>query len=219
MSSHSSKYRTCNRQVNISPVTNDDGLILDGHISVGHWESECQELLVRATVECSRARVLEVGYGLGMASAAISRANPRHHVLIESNPTLAHQCQMRHGIRLPEAVICSTWQRIATILRPESFDAIVFDSDPDAPADLGWETPQVLNWVLPAIRELSPLLDKTGRFGFIDFTGTVFGSPLFKSVTSEHCMLASVHPIRIDPPIDCRYASPGECHIVCIQRD
>ena len=188
-------------------------MVVSGYVSVGAWELECQRMLVKLAVPTSGLSVLEIGYGLGLASTAIQTGcSPALHVTVEANPAVA--CGAL-GRRIGnEILIVSRWQSIFRHLAVGTFDSIVFDPDPEVPADISWNSSDVANWALPGITSLSPLLRPGGRFGCLDFTNQLLLTSDFSARANELGLAVDSAQVPISPPNDCKYARPGYATVV-----
>ncbi len=107
-----------------------DSLKILGHPVMEAWETGYMEELAR--VACSRkGRVLEVGYGMGIASQAIQTHNVEEHIIIESNAEVyQHLLQFKKEATKPVVAIQDFWQNIIGKFESESFDGILFDTYP-----------------------------------------------------------------------------------------
>jgi hypothetical protein len=139
-----------------------------------------------------------------MASVFVQRLAPSYHLILESQNAIAVA-----ALSVPETrnrhVLQIRWQEAASLLRSHSFDSIVFDSDPDVPADLGWGSQEVFAWIEPAMKGLCPLLGRRGKFGFIDFSNHVAAQFAFRRVLARMRLSLSVTSQAIEPPQTCRY--------------
>lgn len=194
----------------------DESLILSGHVSVGAWEESCQKALVEITVPAPGLKVLEIGYGLGMASRALSGARfPALHVIVERDAGIAGDA-LRSGAIGSATLLVSDWVTAAHTLRQGTFDAIVFDADPEVAADISWKVADVCRWALPAMRGLSPLLKPGGRMGFLDFTSELRSNNEFVEAMLRSGLTLEHYQVPIWPPPSCRYARPGNASIMVI---
>jgi len=187
--------------------------VLSGHVSVGAWELECQRALVELTVPTSGLAVLEIGYGLGMASVAIQTEHaPTVHITVEANRTVAGNA-LRRSVG-NEILLVAKWQSIAGLLARSTFDSVIFDPDPEIPADISWTASDVVAWALLGMTSLSPLLRPGGRFGFVDFTNQVLLIDEFSARAAKLGMVVESVQIPISPPTDCKYARPGDATVI-----
>lgn len=95
------------------------------------WEASYVEALARAASESGGA-VLEVGYGLGVATALI-QANPAvsNHLVVECHPDIAVQCiaTWRESLATQRMhVIIGLWHQVAPKLPASAFDGILYST-------------------------------------------------------------------------------------------
>ena len=93
------------------------------------WEQPYMEALVEALDVSEEDAVLEVGYGLGFSAAAIRRARPRRHVVVECDATVARRAREA----LPDATVAeATWQDALAAAAPDGapYTSVFFDDFP-----------------------------------------------------------------------------------------
>lgn len=202
------------RAFNLSVTVDSIGLWRDGACSVGFWEADIQRVLVDSVIRSTGQRVLEVGFGLGLAHAQLQSWRPQIHIVVEADldvkPAIGQSaCTMWSGLR---------WQQAVDRLPDAYFEGIVFDPDPERPADLGWTPERVREWAWSGISHLSQKLALGGHFGFLDFTGKALDDAEFNaSVIGIGCSARRVR-VFVDPPQSCKYATRGWAEVVVVKR-
>jgi guanidinoacetate N-methyltransferase len=109
-------------------------LKIAGYDVMEAWERPYMERL--ATIAASNGgTVLEVGYGMGIAAAALQACNVDSHVVIECHPDVMAHCVVTHRAALASGsmhLMTGYWQDVAPMLAAGSFDGILFDTYPVA---------------------------------------------------------------------------------------
>ena len=112
------------------PQRSDGELVLDGQAVVGVAEKELQEALARSLARPGD-RVIEIGYGLGLAHDALRQIGLGEHWVIEGNKWLAAECiSESSGDSSVPIVVFDTWEHALGLLPAAYFDAILFDPFP-----------------------------------------------------------------------------------------
>ncbi|HSX44461.1 MAG TPA: hypothetical protein VLF87_00745 [Patescibacteria group bacterium] len=107
-------------------------LRIAGHPVMEDWEANYMDKLAEIAASKGGA-VLELGYGLGLSSAAIQTRGVDAHFIIECHPDVVTRSiqDLHEGIQASRVHILSGfWQDITPRLRAESFDGILFDTYP-----------------------------------------------------------------------------------------
>ncbi|EGB02494.1 putative Guanidinoacetate N-methyltransferase [Aureococcus anophagefferens] len=141
-------------------------LIIDGAVVMD--TQEAAYMVDLAGNLAGAASVLEIGYGLGLAAAAIQRlgavddgaGNGRdveEHVIVEANAAvlralLASDLGARSGVK----ALLGFWQEVVPLLRAESFDAVFFDPFPNDLERLGGACAHQRGFMAEAFRVLRP---------------------------------------------------------------
>jgi len=97
-------------------------LYVNGIPAVSRVEQCLQQNLVRATGIQVGERVLEIGYGLGMASKSIQGYQPTYHCVVELNQELADYARIQG-----RNVWCMDWKNYR---KSFGYDRIIFDPCP-----------------------------------------------------------------------------------------
>jgi guanidinoacetate N-methyltransferase len=107
-------------------------LKIGGHPVMEDWENGYMRMLAEIAAS-NGGTVLELGYGMGLSSAAIQSHDIGTHCVVECHPdVLAKAVQDLHDpIENNRAHILSGfWQDVTPLLRSDTFDGILFDTYP-----------------------------------------------------------------------------------------
>lgn len=157
----------------------EQGLTIGGTTIVGAWEENLQRTLVRETVAL-HDRVLEIGYGLGFAAAAIRSLGPTEHVIIEAHPAVARSASDELLDCENVRIVCDFWQDQTPPGRPHRFHSIIYDPYPvetKRPFDGSLE--MTLEFALDFLPHARDWLVEGGRCGFLDFSCKLASAPAF----------------------------------------
>ena len=197
----------------------EKGLLHNGFVSVGFWERPIQETLVEQVVWKKGLNVLEIGYGLGMAANAIQKLrHPAQHIIFEADQIVADRSQKEMAWS-DHVLVVQRWQTPGDYLGAMLFDALVFDSDPEIPADLRWEVDDIFEWIKPPLMLLRRHLAKTARFGFIDFSNRISRHDPFIELANH--LGATIHEKKCSaiPYSGCQYSETGDSTVVTLRWD
>lgn len=109
---------------------NERGLTILGHPVMQTWETPYMNALAGIATG-NGGRVLEVGYGMGIAAGLIQRYPITEHVVIEANREVFER--LTEFIRCashPVTALFGFWEDVVGSLASESFDGILFDPYP-----------------------------------------------------------------------------------------
>ena len=155
-------------------------------------EQGIQEQMVEQVVsECDR--VLEIGYGLGLASSAIERKRPSLHTIVEANEilTLTARNKMRNA-----KVICGFWEDIVGA-RLGSYDSVIFDACSSLTSEQGSAVDLAIKHLIPVWQVLLPRMKSGTKIGAIVPTGNLTEAELVA------LMPAGVKSFTLNNSIDC----------------
>jgi guanidinoacetate N-methyltransferase len=117
------------------PTYSNGNLELHGFQVMQTWEAELMAAMA-SDVTRRNGRVLEIGFGLGIAAREIRRFRPDLHVIIEANAHIAasaRQTYRREISRGAVQVIDGFWEDVVSALskkRGAGYDGILFDTFP-----------------------------------------------------------------------------------------
>lgn len=115
-----------------SAVFTEHELKIAGHPVMEDWESDYMMMLAKIATS-KGGNVLELGYGMGLSSAAIQAQDIETHCVVECHPDVLAKAvvDLREPLESNRAHILSGfWQEVTPLLRSESFDGILFDTYP-----------------------------------------------------------------------------------------
>ena len=194
----------------------DAGLFIGSSSIVERWEQPIQEALADAVCVAPFLRVLEVGYGLGMAARQVALSEPRSHWIIEAHPIVAKHARQATRNANNTVVVEGLWESVVPTLGSSSFDGIVFDGYPFDDQSFDGAAESTCRQVGPFLQEAFRLLRSGGRLAFLDFsrhahvTLEPIASALFSRMTHIRVSVAI--------PVFCAYASGSVGHVVVLQK-
>lgn len=112
------------------PEFRRDGLYIVGECVVAHNEAAAQAALADALTGPNVQRLLEIGYGLGLAHRRVRRDPPVEHWVVEGNEELAGACRAGTTGKPAARIMCDTWESVLDSAPPGYFDAVLFDPYP-----------------------------------------------------------------------------------------
>ena len=107
-------------------------LEIDGHRVMEDWEHGYMQRL-SAVATRNGGAVLELGYGLGLASKAIQARNIESYTIIECHPDVLTKCLIDNRTAFERGMIhlySGFWQDTTPSLASGIFDGILFDTYP-----------------------------------------------------------------------------------------
>ena len=172
------------------------------------WETQLMVRMAEA-VSWKHAKVLEIGYGLGISAGLIQQRQPQVHVIIEANSQVAQAARDRlwpADAHAPPYVIEAFWQEVLSealveAYAPGGFDGILFDTFPLSPRE-------VRRNHFDFFPHVSSLLRSGGNFTYY--------SDEAESLSEEHRArlqsafgdtLVETEIVTVAPPHDCEYWS------------
>jgi guanidinoacetate N-methyltransferase len=201
------------------PMYSDDGLELHGFQLMQTWERALMHAMAK-DVSCAGGRVLEVGFGLGIAARAIRRSRPALHVIVESNKHIAAKVRSLYRREIADhrvEVIAEFWEEAIDVLKARSgagFDGILFDTFPLRASQLRRNHYEFFPIA-------SALLVNEGKFTYfsdeVDSLGAEHQRRLFEAFGPQ--LALDLRRINVSPPKTCEYwRSPSILHVVVTKR-
>jgi guanidinoacetate N-methyltransferase len=204
----------------------EESLRIEGHPVMEAWEQPYMAALA-AAVAFPGARILEVGFGLGLASRAIQSHRPVEHVIIEANgdvyqrlvafaASAASKVTPRQGL----------WEAVVPTLESASFDGILYDTYP-----LSAEEQHVHQFAF--VREAMRLLKPGGKLTYCNLTSTgllkesfatwdaLFEEtqrPRLKEAGVREDEIAGYSLFPVSPPATCEYFRHDRALVPVLQR-
>ena len=185
------------------------GLEIGSLTEVEWWEEPVQVSLARSA-SAESSRILEIGYGLGLASRYLQVIPLDLHCIIDMHALLLD----RIGVCFHNAnavIINSTWEKSIPLLRDSCFDSIIFDASGGQHFDGTKEA--TIGFIRDALPACNRLLRKGGIFWFIDFSTEVRQLAELKDDALEYEELI-IESVSIEPPSDCMYARHRTANVV-----
>ena len=174
------------------------------------WERPAMEVI--AGMCKPNDRVLELGYGLGIAAQAIQKRRPRLHVIVEANKAVASRARGDLASPIAEGradVVEGFWEETVDAYSARGpYEVIVFDTFP-----------------------LEPRAMRRNHFEFFPLAARLLApGGVFTYVSDESLTISTTHqrelrrwfgdarvvlePIRVQPPASCEYwAAPWMLHV------
>jgi guanidinoacetate N-methyltransferase len=186
-----------------SPAAYDaHSLKIAGYPVMEDWELPYMERL--AEIATSKGgTVLEVGYGMGIAAAALQARKVDSHVVIECHPDVIARCVDTHRSALASGsmhLMTGYWQDVTPMLAAGSVDGILFDTYPVCPQEM-------VGTHLFFFEEAYRLLKPGGVLTYFTSETTTLGAPHLEGLERAGFERRNIHfeLCPVDPPDDCRY--------------
>ncbi|MEW8436883.1 MAG: class I SAM-dependent methyltransferase [Candidatus Thiodiazotropha taylori] len=187
------------------PVVEEDQCLLIGQHQVMHrWQAPLMEILAQNVCQ-NGGNILEIGFGLGIASEAIQRCDIKSHTIIEGHPAVFQRmvdwAQARSGANI--RTVPGLWS--SAIPRLGTFDGVLFDPYPLNEDEFRQHWLEDITFAAHFFPHASRLLREDGRFTYY--------SNEIDSVSREHQrqLLRYFRRIEIEivdglcPPPSCQY--------------
>jgi guanidinoacetate N-methyltransferase len=203
-----------------------ESLRIEGHPVMEAWEQPYMAALA-AAVSFPGARVLEVGFGLGLASRAIQSLCPSEHVIIEANGDVYRRLvEFAAGAASKVTPRQGLWEEVVPTLESASFDGILYDTYP-----LSAEDQHVHQFAF--VREAMRLLKPGGKLTYCNLTSTgllkesfATWDSLFEETQRPRLREAGVREEEItgyslfpvSPPSTCKYFRHDRALVPVLQR-
>ncbi|WP_145568001.1 class I SAM-dependent methyltransferase [Yersinia mollaretii] len=115
---------------NAQAKLNEERLDILGHPVMQSWESSYMGELAKVAAS-NGGRVLEVGFGMGIASRHLQDCGVKEHVIIEANADVFHTL-LDFANKAPHKVIpiFGLWESVIGLLSDNYFDGILYDTYP-----------------------------------------------------------------------------------------
>lgn len=189
----------------------ETGLKIGDSSVVEYWEEPIQKQLAKLTAN-KGSRILEVGFGLGLASKNIQCIKPEQHIIIEAHPEVAKHALQEHIKNHNVIIISSFWEDVIEQL-VGGFDGIVFDTYPTDGSNFVGRVEDTINLVIPFLHYSASLLKSNGVICFIDFFG-VDENRWFEIADDFGLTYESRHLTNVKPPHDCSYTLKANSYII-----
>ncbi len=191
--------------------TDDGKLTILGHPVMQQWEDTFMLELARAAAK-SGGTVLEVGFGMGIASGHLAALGVDEHVVVEANRDvylhlLDFAARSAHRV-IP---IFGSWKTVLPVLAEAHFDGILYDTYPNSHDEM--HTHQ-FDFAQGAIRTLRPggVLTYCNLTSWGNLRTEYDCDVMFNKTQAPYLRSAGFSDIgcevvAVDPPEDCAYYS------------
>lgn len=181
------------------------GLQIGDFEVIQYWEEPCMREMARIA-SSEHGDVLEIGYGLGLASNYIQEFNVRSHTIIELHPGVFKRLATWAASKPNVKAIEGAWEDIVSTFQDESFDAILFDAFPLSPEALHKNH---FDFFPHAFR----LLRKNGIFTYYS------DEPKYLSGEHQEILLrqftqVTIKKVAVNPGGTCQYWKEGQMIVV-----
>ena len=178
-------------------VFTEDTLFIAGVQVMQRWETPIMRFLAR-TVTAAGGKILEVGFGMGIAADYIAKYGCAHHTIIEAHPHVAARARA-WAARAPHAVTVheAFWEDWVRVASRERYDGILFDTSPTTEAERDV-------WYREFIPIAAKLLRPGGVFTYYSNEGHDF-SPCHRALLRKHFTDVRFVPITSLAPRRCEY--------------
>ncbi|WP_146012707.1 MULTISPECIES: class I SAM-dependent methyltransferase [unclassified Pseudomonas] len=202
---------------------NKEKLEICGHPVMESWESFYMLELAK-TASKNGGRILEVGFGLGIASRHIQSFGISEHVIIEANvdvfKTLIEFSKTAEYKVIP---ILGKWESVIDLLADEYFDGVLYDTYP-----LNEE--QMHSHQFAFIHKAKRIMKSGGRLTYCNLTSwgnlrkEYTSVELFKLTQAPKIEKAgfrnySFHIVEVNPPETCPYYNFNDVIVPCVRKD
>jgi guanidinoacetate N-methyltransferase len=208
--------RTEDEWPSLSAQYDEVGLFIGDYSVVEHWEQPVQEALARSICHSSSARILEIGYGLGLAAKIVTSFTPTEHTIVEAHPDVV--CRALTEMPPSTHIISGLWEQIVPSLNSDYFDGIIYDAYPMTGNPFDGSSQSTFSHVRPFLSEGARLLQKGGLLGFLDYSCAVTLLEDFNFAVGDLFSEFFVKKIEVEVPNNCSFAR-GNCgHILILKK-
>lgn len=175
-------------------------LLIGGLVAMSSWEKPYMKRLAEIAA-LNGGKILEIGFGMGLASNFIEHHKIVSHTIIEPHPDVVKKAvEWKNLQKHPERIkiIKGFWQDVAGDFKDGEFDGILFDTYPMTEKEIHRNH-------FPFLKYAHRLLKKGGILTYYsdevkDFSGehlSVLKKAGFSSIKAYVC--------RVKPPKNCEY--------------
>ena len=186
-------------------ITKTD-LIIEGQQVMQSWQRRFMKTVARAADPAGKA-VLEIGFGLGIASDEIQRQGPKRHTIIECNPAVFKRLEVwakrKRKTGADIELLQGTWQDLLPTLG--TYEAILFDPYPFDEAEFQSHWYDDGNFDAHFFPHAAKHLKQGGTFSY--FTNEIDSlSRQHQQQLFAHFAKIEIEVVRnLEPPEDCQY--------------
>ena len=195
-----------------------DGVLTIGqHIVVGNWEEPLQKALGGRLASAGES-VLEIGFGLGLASRTITSLQPKTHWIIEAHEEVFVNALHMHSNKSNTILIHGLWEETVPRIASSSFSSILFDPYPFDGTVFDGSLTATWTMIKPFLDHASRLLMPSGVIGFVDFSDQM---DAYRHLIKSEGMpfeLSEYKRFPIAPDAGCPYSSSHTCNYVILTK-
>lgn len=178
-----------------------NSLIIAGHSVMENWETNYMKMLA-SIVTKNGGDILEVGFGLGIATHFIRQHNNiRNHTIIEFHPDVIKNCKKIYSKEIKSGKIKlleGFWEDVVPKLPDNSFDGTLFDTYP-----LSEE--QIHKNHFWFFKEAHRLLRKNGILTYYSDESKSFSKEHIKKLHEAGFRKIDSKICKVNPPKNCMY--------------
>ena len=179
-----------------SAELSQDSLKIFGHPVMERWETPYMEQLAMVTTG-KGGKILEVGFGLGIAASVIqAQAIEEHHIIEANEEVYQSLVKFAENSQKPIQPYLGTWQAVISQLPDKKFDGILYDAYP-----LAGEKQHVHHFDF--LRQAKRILKPGGVMTYCNLTSW---GRLMASYDSVSEMVSST---QVDNILDCGFSQPS----------
>ena len=203
---------------NMKVNKNKNGLLIGDFSVVEYWELPIQKKL--ADLVCmSGGNILEIGFGLGLASKQVRQnTTVNSHWILESHPKVFEDAEILYGTNSDVKLINDFWENQVENLKDDFFSGVIFDCYPIQGFGGRNVSEVMLDLVIDFSMKGAHLLNGNGVLGFIDLSKEIHKSDTFFSSIEMWYKSFSIHYIDCEVPQECSYANSHGANIVCLSK-
>jgi len=177
-----------------------DSLVIAGHPVMESWETDYMKVLADI-ISKKGGNILEVGYGLGIATNFIMKNGVGKHTVIEFHPDVIKKCKETYYNEIRKGdikILQGFWEELVPTLKDESFDGILFDT-------YALEEEQMHKNHFWFFKEAFRLLKKGGVLSYYSDEAKNFSEEHIKKLKDAGFTKIDFKVCKVNPPKDCIY--------------
>lgn len=178
---------------------NDFQLKIAGHPVMETWEEPYMKKLAEIATT-NGGRVLEVGFGLGIAASYIQENSVTEHHIIEANDQVFERMKsFAKSAKCRTVLYSGFWEEISSNFENEFFDGILFDTYPITFEELHTARFSFFSEAYRLLKVGGVFTHYSGELKFTDEYSSYLNQAGFSTYSGSL--------VSVNPPIDCLYWS------------
>lgn len=178
---------------------NDFQLEIAGHPVMETWEEPYMKKLAEIATT-NGGRVLEVGFGLGIAASYIQEKSMTEHHIIEANDQVFERMKsFAKSAKCRTVLYSGFWEEISSNFEDEFFDGILFDTYPITFEELHTARFSFFSEAYRLLKVGGVFTHYSGELKFTDEYSSYLNQAGFSTYSGSL--------VSVNPPIDCLYWS------------